>query len=335
MVIQHRVWILVAAAIVAVASPAVAQPRSARILREVGGDARLSASVRAEARAAASALLTAEEWQVSEGTGCTPGRPNHDQCAARLAASQSVDVVVGLTLSVRESDPTVPARVVVSLTGVEGVTFRGEETLTEGRSLGSAVRDALRQALSRYSMGAGPRLFISGTQGAVCVRTDTGEVLGQIPFDVRLEPGQYAVRCEREGYESFEQAVVMEPDPSARTTLRIELVARDGGRQGGAGAAGEPIWPHVTGGVLIALGVGLVVSAVVVEATSCERRDGMGQCLATGTADLGLPLGLGITGGVLALAGAVVWPLGLALGGGPDAPRAVLGPGSLHFRGRF
>lgn len=333
---MRQLTLLIAA--MALGAPGLARAETAALLPASGGHPAIPESTRTQIRTAIVEALRAEEWTVLE-PAVTTERLGAElaTCAARDCAVQAldaleVDVVVGVTIWGTDAHPDQPEQVVVQLTGVDAVTYEGTGGVSESAT--SAARAALREALGRRSLGAGPFLSVAGTAGAVC-ELDGAEI-GTIPTTVRASAGTHRLRVHLEGHEPEERTVIIEADALATTSIEITLRTTDDERPPPPRSAGIASWAIPVGVVGLVGGLGLIAVPIVGALnTGCAEHDGTtGACVVSRVFDEGAGAAWGIAGGVLFVAG-----LGLVIAGAADSGggsvQARVGFGTMTVEGTF
>lgn len=333
---MRQLSLLIAA--MAIAAPGLARAETAALLPATGGHQEIPESTRAQIRTAITEALRVEEWTVLEPTvtaerlGAELATCAGRDCAVQALDALEVDVVVGVTIWGTDAHPEQPEQIVVQLTGIDGVTFEGTGGVSESAT--SAARVALREALGRRSLGAGPFLSVAGTPGAVCELD--GTEIGTIPTTVRASAGTHRLRVHLEGHEPEERTVIIEADALATTSIEITLQSVEGDRpppppRGSSIAA----WAIPVG--VVGMVGGLALIAVPIAGAldqGCIERDG-DRCVRTRYFVEDAGAAWGIAGGVLFVAGLGLVIAGAADGSGGASVQARVGLGTIAVEGSF
>lgn len=319
------------------ATPSSAAAETAALLPASGGHPEIPESTRAQIRTAITEALRVEEWTVlepsvaAERLGAELATCAGRDCAVRALDALEVDVVVGVTIWGTDAHPEQPEQIVVQLTGIDGVTFEGTGGVRESAT--SAARVALREALGRRSLGAGPFLSVGGTPGAVC-ELDGAEI-GTIPTTVRAGAGTHRLRVYLEGHEAEERTVIIEADPLATTSIEITLRPTDGVRPPPPRGEGIGAWAIPVGVVGIVGGLGLIAVPIAGALDQgCIEHDGS-VCVRTRYFVEDAGVAWGIAGGVLFVAGLGLVIAGAAGGSGAASVQARVGLGTIAVEGSF
>jgi hypothetical protein len=288
-------------------APVTAQARIAALLPRSGGNPQISAEVRAQIEQAVVEAMREDEWDVlgpAETAQRIPATLRvcapEASCAIDVRDAIDAEVVVGIRILGTDVHPEMAARISVTLTGIDGIGYEGSIEVVESAT--AAAREAVRAALARRALGAGPFLTVRGTPGATC--SVDGEDVGQVPTTVRVEAGSHTVTVRLVGHQAQTRTVTVRADALAREEIEITLapdveplVTRS-----------EPAWAAnlLLGGALVGAAAGFAISPIMTLATLGQCAEPVpGGCIATVQFGAQSGILLGVAGALL-VAGVIV-----------------------------
>ena len=253
-------------------------------------------------------------------------------CVATLLTITQTELAAGITIWARPDANTEPGELVVGLIDEDGVSYNGTANVGEG-GLSAAATDAVHQAHARLIVGPGPFLLVNGTPFGASVFIDD-ELMGGLPWNGRVEPGQHEVRVERQGFTTQTHTVQIPDDVTANETLEVTLVSSGGTASGG----GIAEWALPTG--IAALIVGLGIGSACPRSARPPR--GVARWIpASGCADfidqlsVSSAIAWAIAGGVLAIGGVTLIILAATEDTSGASVRARFSPNYASLEGTF
>lgn len=291
--------------------PVTAHARIAALLPRTGGNPQIPQEVRVEVERAAANALREDEWEV-----LMPGdTAQRIPAALRLCAPEAgcaidvrdaidAEVVVGIRILGTDAHPEMAARISVTLTGLDGIGYEGSVEVVESAT--AAAREAVRAALARRALGAGPFLTVRGTHGATC--SVDGQDVGRVPMTVRVEAGTHTVTVRLDGHEPQTREVTIRADALAREELEITLAPIR--TEPPLVTRSEPAWAAnlLLGGALVGAAVGFAISPILTLASldQCTNPGpGAPYCLEAVTFGAQSGILMGVAGALL-VAGVIV-----------------------------
>ncbi len=322
---RRHVWAAVSLAVLLSASPdAFAQERA--VVLPLNTEPSIPQRARDQAVSALTGRLSAYGLDAVDGQvvpealrTCRRG-----DCVREVREAVEAAVAVSIALWPAEGDPSEPGAVVVALIDERAVPFTGTVQLEDG-DLASGVDQALQQATARRQVGPGPWLLVDGGPLGAIVALD-GEVVGELPWHGRVEPGPHELEVRMAGVGEHTQTISVPDDPASDQRVEVHL--------GGGVSAFDPLPHAIAAGTLGGVGLGLLIADLVALATArCETALASGVCVRGQPLDEGTFAAYGVAG-LVALAAGTVW-LVVALGQDSGSPTISLGPGSIQLHGSF